>query len=170
MSESSNSIFLKGKEIALSFLFCFFCRRRFRSSCSQKNVETYLCVPAFQLASLGTRFADHTSSTAPESPGWTRAKRPYPQPTTTTHGPSATSANPACTPPAPATRAAAAAPARPRCLRSPRLPTRVRTSTVSLPLHRKTCPRIPGPPLRPPPRPGWTTRTPSSTKCRCRTA
>lgn len=169
MSGSSNSNFLKGKEIALSFLFCFFVVVVFDLHAVEKTWK-HLCVTAFQLASLGTRFVDHTSSTAPESPGWTQAKRPYPQPTTTTHGPSATSANPACTPPAPATRAAAAAPARPRCLRSPRRPIRVRTSTVSLQLHRKTCPRIPGPPLRPPPRPGWTTRTPSNTKYRCRTA
>lgn len=167
MSESRNTNFSKGKELACCFFF--FCRRS-RSERIQKNVESYLFVPAFQLASLGTRFVDHTSSTAPGSPGWTLAKQPYPQPTTTTHGRSATSANPACTPPAPATRAAAAAPARPRCPRSPRLPTRVRISTVSPPLHRKTCPRTPGPPLRFPPPPGWTTRTPSSTKCRCQTA
>lgn len=123
----------------------------------------------FQLASLGTRFAVHTSSTAPVFPGWTQGKQPCLLPITTTHGRSATSANPACTPPAPATPAAAP-PARLPCPRSLQRPTPARTSTASPPPLRKTCPQTPGLPLRPPPRPEWTRRSRSSTRCSWRTA
>lgn len=156
MSDTSNSEYFTGK----GFMFCRWLL------CEEKFEYIKRIVFGFQLASLGTRSADHTSSTAPAFPGWTPGKQPCPQPTTTTHGRSATSANPACIPPAPATPAAAA-PARPRCRRSLRRPTPARTSTASpLPL-RKTCPRTPALPL--PPRPEWTRRSRSSTKCRWRT-
>lgn len=132
-----------------------------------KTLKRTFCF-GFQLALLGTKFAGHTSSTAPESPGWTRGRQPCPLPTTTTHGRLATSANPACTPPAPATPAAAA-PAQPPCRHSLQRLTPVLTSTVSLLLPRKTCPQTLALLLPPPPRPGWTTRSRSSTRYRWRT-
>lgn len=155
MSDLSNSEHLLGK-IALM--------------CVTRSRTAFIKSACFvvQLASRGTRFAVHTSSTAPVFPGWTQGKQPCPLPTTTTHGRWATSANPACTPPAPATPAAAA-PARLPCRRSPQRPTPARTSTASPLPPRKTCLQTPAQPPRHPPQPGWTRRSRSNTRCRWRT-
>lgn len=125
----------------------------------------------WQRAWRGLKCAGLISFTVRAFPGWTGGKLLCLR-TTTTPGPSAPSASPACTtraprPPArspPFTRATAT-PA--RCPRPPwpRRPTPAPICTLSPPRHQRTCLRIRGPRLRAPRSPGWTKRTLLNIKC-----